>query len=236
MHRQLTQLNSNRSQRQPARRTDGDRPVSLWAVPVWELCQQTLLPQASILLPFGCVNSRSQPLRVLVVGARSLVSSRNSHPDSIGCLAEVSYYGQPSTGHYWAMLKGVSRVRYHLQTPLADTDANAADGPRAVIEMVADEYPVDPIMDPASRRQQLISWLLGRCPELAICEMSFLLECELPLGQLCDLAAGALGLSAIEQAEILQELRVDMRCRRLLEISTAIPSSDMQGLPAFGIN
>lgn len=184
----------------------------------------------------------------------------------IGCLMRIESRGHSDEAAELIMVRGIGRARYQpleivatpcprpaesrvdavclhrsgedgLQTapPLRRSHSSSHDR-LVAIEPLPDDDEFLSEEDITGLRQQLIQHLLSRCPDLAIREMSGLLECELPLGHLCDLAAPALGLSLQQLREILGEHRVIARCRSLLCMAADARPAPAGAIPDFGEN
>jgi len=221
------------------------RPHSALTVPVLELPGIVLLPQGTIPVHFARLDPEIK--RALVrkdssgnSGVVLVIPSDLTRPGispadfGTGCLAKMeTAFTSFREDHFEegpVMLRGTSRAKYYLRS------GNTDESQLAEVVPCADEYRHSSHQDDYDLRQQLIRGLIQRAPELALREMSSLLECELPLGQLCDLAAPLWGLNRAQLQEFIQEPHVLQRCRLLLRQRTGIRIQDFPALPAFGMN
>jgi len=206
-------------------------------LPVMLLPGQVLLPHATI--PFSrrklktlfCSDDSLEiPARVLVLGGEGLQPFYSERSRMMGCVANVVQWTDSPEEYGVVLLRGAARASFRLLPGMSPQ-------PQLAQVTIEPDQPVTSITTSfVELRQQLIARLFRRSPELAIRELSSLLECELSLGQLCDLAATTLGLSLSQQLEILDEPRVDRRCTALLQMSARRFAPPQPFLPDFGRN
>ncbi|WP_437222976.1 LON peptidase substrate-binding domain-containing protein [Planctomicrobium sp. SH661] len=204
-------------------------------LPVLLLSNQVLLPHGIIPfpvrnLPETLMTDRHQaaPRRVLVI-PESSGRQLSATETSIGCIAELQTYPQSNSQPGPVLLKGISRARYRPDTTLGTATTFAE------VENLPDRYSALTKLDHAGLRRKIMTLLTDRCQELTIREMSFLLECELPLGPLCDLSAASLHLTLPDLTALLAQPHVHLRCQMLID---ACNRSRVRGdsIPTFGLN
>jgi len=206
-------------------------------LPVLRLPGQVLLPHATIpfsrrkLIELFCAdNSKEIPACILVLEGEGLQPAYSERSRTMGCVANVVQWTDSPQERGLVLLRGVTRARFrHLP-------GTSSISQLAQVTFEPDQSAASMATNFIELRQRLIACLFRHLPELAIGGLSSLLECELSLGQLCDLTATTMGLSLSQQLEILDEPQVDRRCTALLQMSAKTFALPQPFLPDFGIN
>lgn len=184
--------------------------------------------------------------------------------EGIGCLMQVTSRDTAGGDQGIVLMKGIGRARYRRVDP-CEFKLNGADDRECLASSVrrtdlpqrqhtaTGRLSMTPVLDDLVEaecmpdddavgsglmelRQQLIRLLLSRCPDLVVRDLAGLLEWELPLGHLCDLAAPALKLPLQNLRELLAEPRVESRGRAILQMATQLKPVPTVGIPRFTSN
>jgi Lon protease-like protein len=129
------------------------------------------------------------------------------------CLGAIAAEQRLADGRFNLLLHGLRRARV-VQEPPTDRLYRTAS-----VELLQDLPPEGPHAEGPLRDQlaeRLRVWYAGRADVLA--QLGQLLEKGLSLGVLCDLFSFALPLQPTLKQELLEEVRVEARVRRLLAV------------------
>jgi uncharacterized protein len=133
------------------------------------------------------------------------------HP--IGCLGKIVADQRLPDGRYNLLLRGLRRVRLQQEVPTDRLYRTAR------VELLHDVGTLEPAQMIALRAclvEQLPRWVPQEAPALE--PFRKLLESDLPAGALCDVFGFALPLDGALKQELLEELDVVARARRLVEL------------------
>jgi Lon protease-like protein len=133
------------------------------------------------------------------------------HP--VGCLGKIVADQRLDGGRYNLVLRGLRRVRLRDEVPTDRLYRTAR------VEGLHDAAPLDAPAAAALRArlaEQLPRWVAPGAGALE--PFHKLLDSDLPAGALCDIFAFALPLDVALKQELLEELDVSARARRLLEV------------------
>ena len=153
----------------------------------------------------------------------------------VGCLGQIVAEQLLPDGRSYLILRGLARVRI-LDEPPTEKLYRLAN-----VEVLVD-VATDDIEELMALRTALADVILPRISSDPLREqLSEFFHGELPLGHLCDLLAFALPLSPEVRQELLQEVDVTARARRLMEAFRAIvaeanSSSGKRFPPDFSTN
>jgi Lon protease-like protein len=157
------------------------------------------------------------------------------HP--IACVGKIVADQRLDDGRYNLLLRGLRRVRILGEAPPQLPYRTAR------VELLADRGSLGPADEAALRRhlgEQVPRWLPAETA--ALDQFRKLLDSDLSPGALCDIFAFALPLEAEAKQELLEELDVAERARRLTELLLAqVPApeavaSDRKFPPDFSAN
>ncbi|MFG0335829.1 MAG: LON peptidase substrate-binding domain-containing protein [Maioricimonas sp. JB049] len=156
---------------------------------------------------------------------------------SVVCLGRITLEQKLEDGRYMLLVRGISRARV-----VAEETANR---PYRVgqLELLADRYPQEPVIDRKARRNELLDLFYELYPgEASHQAVQPFLERELGLGALCDLLAYVSHLPVERAAAVLAEINVDARSdlvldemRLRLRSQTAVEHSEPFP-PGFSVN
>lgn len=151
----------------------------------------------------------------------------DGRPSAMACLTSVLPTHSGDASRASALLKGLIRVRLDR----VNKSTNSAR-----VSILPDHYQETPTIDRAGRRCELVNLFLERQPQLKRHDViRSLLECELPLGRLCDLLAFG-GLAHFgEYVSVLEEIDVDRRSTLVLNMLKR-PNLRLEFPPLFSWN
>jgi Lon protease-like protein len=151
-------------------------------------------------------------LATLQPGWETTCESRTALIHPVVCLCRITLDERLPDGRYLLLLRGLCRARIvtELSTPLPYRTA--------ALQILADQYPIEPTIDRAHRRRELLDILKSlESDSTRIAAWLETLEADLSLAALCDVLAFALGLPVSAAVELLAATNVDQRSDLLLD-------------------
>jgi uncharacterized protein len=158
------------------------------------------------------------------------------HP--VGCLGKIVADQRLEDGRYNLLLRGLHRVRLLNEVPTDRAYRTAR------VELLHDVGELDSEAAGTLRvrlAEQLPLWLPSEAPAME--QIRKLLDSDLPAGPLCDLFAFAVPLDVLLKQQLLEEMDVAERARRLVAMlrknaptAEPAPPDDRQFPPEFSVN
>ncbi len=150
------------------------------------------------------------------------------------CIGRIMYEQEFEDGRYLLMLRGLARAR------IIEEIADNTPYRRARVELLEDRMTL-PMTDVLAIRQRLASLILPRIsdPE-SLQQLRDLFQSQMPLGTLCDFLGYKLPLPLTCKQQLLEEVDVASRARRLLdELAIQLPAGQSEPRkfpPEFSLN
>jgi uncharacterized protein len=197
------------------------KQFSGWA-PLFPLPNVVFFPH--ILLPLHVFEPRYRQMVADVLEGDRLIATalmqpgwdrlhpgENSPVHQTVCLGRISVEDRLPDGCYNLVLAGLSRARI-IEEKQEGTAYRVGR-----LELCADRYPVEPIMDSTQRRMELITEFRNLLPQVDLDHIfNQAMGADMSLGILCDILAYALPLDPVMTQEFLEELDVRRRSELVL--------------------
>jgi Lon protease-like protein len=166
-------------------------------------------------------------IALLKDGADTNYASRDCEIHETVCLGRVVTDERLDDGRYYLLMQGISRARLLAEIP---TDLPYRTG---IIEPMADQYGIEPVIDRDHRKQELVTYFSSLFPQLGI-ERRLLaaLDTDVALGELCDVIAHAMRLESEVARRLLEQSDVDERSELILAL-LKLQCRDSKNRPGF---